>query len=55
MRGWLKAWDDTADWTGFKISSDCPRLKDWNADLLASVQPVLKKQAVYADLKNGHD
>ena len=34
-RGWLKAWDDTADWTGFKISSDCPRLKDWNADLMA--------------------
>jgi len=34
-RGWQKAWDDTADWTGFKISSDCPRLKDWNADLMA--------------------
>jgi len=37
-RGWQKAWDDTADWTGFKISSECPRLKDWNTDLLASVQ-----------------
>ena len=37
-RGWQKAWDDTVDWTGFKISSDCPRLKDWNADLLASVR-----------------
>ncbi len=34
-RGWMKAWDDSADWTGFKISSDCPRCKDWNADLLA--------------------
>ncbi|MBE2203664.1 MAG: toprim domain-containing protein [Chthoniobacterales bacterium] len=39
-RGWQKAWDSTVDWTGFKISSDCPRLKDWNADLLASVQAV---------------
>jgi len=34
-RGWMKAWDDSADWTGFKNSSDCPRCKDWNADLLA--------------------
>ncbi len=57
-RGWQKAWDDTADWTGFKISSDCPRLKDWNADLLASVQAVsitrAQKQTVYSGLKNGH-
>lgn len=37
-RGWQRAWDQTADWTGFKISSECPRLKDWNADLAASVQ-----------------
>lgn len=36
--GWQKAWDETADWTGFKISSACPRLKDWNADLQASCQ-----------------
>jgi len=41
-RGWLKAWDDTADWTGFKISSDCPRLKDWNADLMA-IRPAVQK------------
>jgi hypothetical protein len=39
-RGWQKAWDNTVDWTGFKISSDCPHLKDWNADLLASVQAI---------------
>lgn len=39
-RGWQKAWDATAGWTGFKISSDRPQLKDWNADLLASVQAV---------------
>jgi len=39
-RGWQKAWDETTDWTGFQISSHCPQLKDWNADLLASVQAV---------------
>jgi hypothetical protein len=39
-RGWQRAWDATVDWTGFQISSDCPRLKDWNADLLASVHAV---------------
>lgn len=39
-RGWQKAWNRTADWAGFKIASECPRLKDWNADLLASVQAV---------------
>jgi len=36
--GWQKAWDDTADWTGFKISSDCPALKDWNADLIHNLE-----------------
>lgn len=39
-RGWQRAWDATVDWAGFKISSDCPRLKDWNADLQASVHAV---------------
>lgn len=39
-RGWQKAWDQTADWTGFQISSDCPRLNDWSADLQASHQPI---------------
>lgn len=33
--GWQKAWDQAADWTGFQISSHCPQLKDWNADLMA--------------------
>lgn len=33
--GWLKAWDSTTDWTGFKLSSACPERKDWNADLVA--------------------
>lgn len=39
-RGWQKAWDSTTEWTGFKIASACPRFKDWNADLQASVQAV---------------
>lgn len=46
-RGWQKAWDSTVDWTGFKISSDCPRRNDWNADLVASVsalRPLSHKQ-----------
>jgi hypothetical protein len=34
--GWQKAWDSTADWTGFKLSSACPERKDWNADLVAA-------------------
>ncbi len=40
-RGWQRAWDQTVDWTGFKISSACPRLKDWNADLIASVESLV--------------
>lgn len=39
-RGWQKAWDGTVDWAGFKISSECPRRKDWNDDLVASVRAV---------------
>jgi len=34
--GWQKAWDSATEWSGFDISSECPRLKDWNADLVAS-------------------
>lgn len=37
-RGWQKAWDETADWPGFQITSQCPERKDWNADLVASVR-----------------
>jgi len=36
-RGWTKAWDSVVGWSGFKIASNCPRRKDWNADLVASV------------------
>lgn len=34
-RGWLKAWNETLDWTGFKLSVECPNHKDWNEDLVA--------------------
>jgi hypothetical protein len=33
-RGWRKAWDETVDWSGFKISSACPKHKDCNDDLM---------------------
>ena len=47
------------EWAGFKLSSECPRLKDWNADLKASVRqaantPSLEQllwKTVYADSK----
>lgn len=32
-RGWRKAWNETADWSGFKISMERPQRKDWNTDL----------------------
>ena len=40
-RGWSKAWDDTVDWAGFRLSSECPTYKDWNDDLVyvAGKQP----------------
>lgn len=44
-RGWTKAWDSVVDWTGFKISSDCPRRKDWNADLVATVNQSVARQS----------
>ena len=34
QRGWSKAWDETVEWSGFKISSACPKHKDWNDDLM---------------------
>jgi Toprim domain-containing protein len=36
-RGWVKAWDDTVDWAGFRISPECPTYKDWNDDLVLYV------------------
>jgi hypothetical protein len=40
-RGWAKAWDDTVHWAGFRLSSECPKNKDWNDDLVyvAGKQP----------------
>ncbi len=42
--GWQKAWDNTTEWTGFQISSECPRHKDWNDDLTASLRSVAQAQ-----------
>jgi len=44
-RGWLRAQQDTADWTGFKIDGDKPRLKDWNSELMAMRQMKQKQSA----------
>ena len=33
QHGWAKARDDTADWAGFRLLSECPKHKDWNDDL----------------------
>lgn len=47
-RGWQKAWDETCDWTGFKISSDCPKRKDWNDELQALAHRQRARQATPA-------
>jgi len=44
-QGWRKAWDTTADWTGFQISSDYPEHKDWNDDLVQVVSSNLRHAA----------
>ena len=44
-QGWRKAWDTTADWTGFQISSDCPEHKDWNDDLVQLASSNLRHAA----------
>lgn len=50
--GGQKARDETLDWAGFELSSECPKRKDWNDDLIAITQrlgaPELKK---FASLK----
>jgi hypothetical protein len=38
QRGRQKALDETMDWVGFKLSLDCPKLNDWNDDLIAVMQ-----------------
>ncbi|MGB7792154.1 MAG: toprim domain-containing protein [Terrimicrobiaceae bacterium] len=35
QRGWQKAREETLGWAGFKLSSDCPKRKDWNDDLIS--------------------
>ena len=37
-RGRQKARNETADWAGFKLLSECPKHKDWNDDLTAVIQ-----------------
>ncbi len=37
-RGWQRAWDETTEWTGFDLRSECPQSKDWNDDLRAFAQ-----------------
>jgi len=49
-RGWRKAWDETVDWGGFRISSACPKHKDWNDDLM-SLQ--LARRKAKHSLSNG--
>ena len=46
--GWQRAWNSTADWTGFKISSERPRRNDWNADLVATAQLIGIAQRQFA-------
>ena len=36
QRGRQKAREETLNWAGFRLSSDCPERKDWNDDLIAS-------------------
>jgi hypothetical protein len=38
QRGRQKAWDETRDWVGFELSSECSNRKDWNDDLIAVMQ-----------------
>jgi hypothetical protein len=49
-RGWRKAWEETVDWNGFRISSACPKHKDWNDDLM-SLQ--LARRRTRQSLSNG--
>jgi hypothetical protein len=48
-RGRQKAWNETVYWSGFELSSDCPKFKDWNEDLVAVMQrlraPKLKESS----------
>jgi hypothetical protein len=44
-QGWRKAWDTTAHWTGFQVSSDCPEHKDWNDDLVQRAASSLRHAA----------
>ncbi len=47
--GCQRAWESSVGLSGFKISSECPRLNDWNADLVAYV-----RSARVADMPQRH-
>ena len=50
-QGWRKARDASADWTGFQISSESPKLKDWNEDLIRlSLVSLRLKQSTFLKL-----
>ena len=49
-RGWRRASEETAGWSGFKISSASPKHKDWNDDLM-SLQ--LARRKAKHSLSNG--
>ena len=40
QRGRKKAREETLDWVGFRLSSECPKRKDWNDDLIAFAERI---------------
>jgi hypothetical protein len=51
QRGWQKARDETLDWAGFELCSECPKRKDWNDDLIASELREVSKLREVASLR----
>ncbi len=49
-RGWRKAWGETVDWSGFKISSACPKHKDWSCSRYPTAR--LRRDAFAASKKS---
>jgi hypothetical protein len=41
-QGWRRAHDASGGWIGFQISSNSPKHKDWNEDLIQLASPSLK-------------
>ena len=52
-RGWMKACNEAVDWSGFNISPDYPKGKDWNNGLIGLVhrlRPPKPQQSSYLRL-----